>query len=254
LKEPIKPHCWESLIGVNKQHIRILPLSFYNFTCDAINNVVRAAGRGVQLQAADVFSLGISCIKLAAAAGSSPEAEDRLRAPYMLTLPYTLAEALQKQHASAAMTTAPAISSTSSSSSQRNDQRRAASPSANSSSGSGSRLLLAALIWARILCKLGQGFAIAGDVTAAAGQSSQPHAAADAAANAAAAEQQAVEDSEGGYTSSSWPAVLAVCDIGLCVLTEQLLPSLQLPGAPGCEEACSAAQQQLQQQCTQLRA
>jgi hypothetical protein len=28
LKQPIKPHCWERLIGVNKEHIRILPLSF----------------------------------------------------------------------------------------------------------------------------------------------------------------------------------------------------------------------------------
>jgi hypothetical protein len=197
-----------------------LPLGSYNFVCDAINNVVSAAERGVQLQAADVFSLGISCIKLAAAAASnSPAAEDRLRAPYMLTLSYRLAEAMQKQHATAASTAAPVNSSTSSSSSRREDQRRAANPSTTSSSSS-SGLLLAVLIWAHILCKLGQGFETAGSTTTAAEPSSQQHAAAGAAADAAAAEQQAVEDSKGGYTASAWPSVLTVCSIGLRELAE----------------------------------
>jgi hypothetical protein len=227
-----------------------LPLGSYNFVCDAINNAVGAAERGVQLQAADVFSLGISCIKLAAAAGNSPKAEDRLRAPYMLTLSYTLAEAIRKLHASAGSTAAPAISSTSSSSngSRREDQCGAANTSTTSSS---SGLSLAVLIWARILCKLGQGFETAGSMTPA--EPSSQHAAAGAAADAASAEQQAVEDSEAGYTSSAWPSVLTVCSIGLRALTEQLLPSLQLPGVPGSQEACSAAHQQLTQQCKQLQ-
>jgi hypothetical protein len=208
----------------------------------------------VQLQAADLYLLGISCIKLAAATSTSTEAADRKQAAWLLTWSWRLAEAIQKQHANAqsaaaaAVATAPVEGSTSSTK-RKSQQVSSASLTTNSSSSSGSGPVLAVLLLGRILHRLGQAFVSAGSNTPLAPSSKQ---AADSAADAPAAEQQSTEAS-GCDVASSWTQVLMVGAIGLRDLVEKLLPSLQLPGAPGSEEACSAARQQLQQQCAQLQ-
>jgi hypothetical protein len=232
-----------------------LPETSGSFLRDAVVNAVHAAESGVQVQAADLFSLGISCIKLAAAVGNLPKAADTDQAADMLLLTQELAEAIQKQHASASVQSAaaaviPAPAVAAGSSSSRRRKLRASSHADDSSSSShGSGPVLAALLWGRVLRRLGQGYVAAGS-SIASRQSSQQ--AAGSAADAPAAWQQGAEET-GGHATCSWAPHPLLGRIGLRVLTEQLLASLQVPGAPGSEGACSAAHQQLTQQCTQLR-
>jgi hypothetical protein len=105
-------------------------------------------------------------------------------------------------------------------------------------SSSSSTTGLALLVYARSLRALGMGLA----------------ALSTAAANGAAAQTVTEADKEGDASNAS--DVSLNCVMWLCCASlgaiRKLLPSLQLPGAPGAEEACSAARQQLQQQSGQL--
>jgi hypothetical protein len=240
-----------------------LPETSGSFLRDAVENVATAAERGVQLQAADLYSLGVSCTKLAAAAGNSPKAAYKDLAADMLSLTQKLAETIQQQHASktsssssAAAAAPPAVVAGSSSSSSRRKKPLASTASSitddsSSSSRHGSGPVLAALLWDRVLHRLGKGYVAAGSSIAIGQTSQQP---AGSGATVAPTALQRAADDNGGHATYSWAHILKLGAIGLRVLAEQLLPALQLPGVPGCEEACSAAQQQLAQQCKQLQA
>jgi hypothetical protein len=75
-----------------------------------------------------------------------------------------------------------------------------------------------------------------------------------AAGTAAAADNSDEQDSSvtSDTGDTSWETVRAACVSGVQAV-QQLLPAVQLPGAAGCEAACTAARQKLQQQCTQLQ-
>jgi hypothetical protein len=104
------------------------------------------------------------------------------------------------------------------------------------------------LLWARILVFAGQGCiataAAPAPAPAAVSGFSQAAAGTSAAAGGTAVQSRA-------DAACPWPFVRSACVAGLQAL-QQLLPAVQLPGAAGSEEACAAAHQQLQQQCTQL--
>jgi hypothetical protein len=212
-----------------------LPLGSFDIARDAMKNVTKAANAGAELPAADLFSLGMSCIKLAAAASESPEAIDRQQAGFLLLLPYGIADAMHKQAASAAASV-PAGSS--------NTSPHSANSKADSiSSSSGSEL--AALLCARTLHMVGQALVHAGSTNAPGPDRVQ---AAEGARHAV--EQRATAQE---LYPSTWAGSAAVCEGSLRMLEEQLLPAVQLPGAAGSKKMCAKALKQLQQQCTQLR-
>jgi hypothetical protein len=221
-----------------------LPYGSFNFTRDAMEIVTKAANADAELPAADLFSLGMSCIKLAAAASESPEAGDRRQAGFLLMLPFDIADAMHKQAASLAAAAA-ATPAGSSSSSQRSAQDSLADSSSSSSSSSSIGTELAALLWARTLRLVGQGLVAAG------GTNAQGQGDVETAEGVPPAEEQCTADQK--QFTFSWADSANVCTCGLRLRAEQLLPAVQLPGAAGGEKACAKALEQLQQQCTQLR-
>jgi hypothetical protein len=229
--------------GVSKGHC--LPVGSFNFTRDAIENAAKAARAGAELPAADLFSLGMSCIKLAAAASGSPEAGDRRQAGFLLMLPFDIADAVHKQAASVPAAAAAAATPADSSSSTSTSQLSAQDSRADSSSSSSIGTELAALLWARTMRLVGQGLVTAGTANAS-GQD-----AVQTAEGAQPAEDQCTSEQE--QFMFSWADAAFVCTCGLRVLAERLLPAVQLPGAAGGEKACVKACKQLQQQCTQLQ-
>jgi hypothetical protein len=111
--------------------------------------------------------------------------------------------------------------------------------------------VLAALLWARVLHVMGQGFVAAGSTTSAAAEHKSMQTAENVEHAQAAEEDQGAAASKG--CALTWTTAAQVCKIGLGVLAGELRPSVQLPGAAGCGKACAAAHQQLQQQCSQLQ-
>jgi hypothetical protein len=212
-----------------------LPLGTFTFA-EAVSNAVKAAKSGVQLQAVDMYSLGMSCIKLAAAASSLPDASDRLQAAILLTIPgvTSLTDAMQNQHASVAPPPAAAVPPCDGTGTR------------GSSSSDGP--VLAALLWARTLSMIGQGCIAMGSSTAAELDSKQLG---EDMEGGQAVEEQSDADSEDHAIQLI--TALQLCSIGLDALAKLLLPSVQLLGAPGSKKACAAAHQQLQQQCSQLQ-
>jgi hypothetical protein len=198
-----------------------LPVGSFAFTCATASNAAEAATAGAELPAVDLYSLGISCTKLAATASKSPEDGDRRQAGCLMTLILTVIIALLKQAASAAEAATPA----------------------GSSSSSSSETLLSVLLCARTLQLLGQGFVTAGSADVAGQDGVQTTKGVQSADGQCIAQHQGL--------TYSWTKAAAACNGHLEVVVK-LLPAVRLPGAAGSEQACVKARKQLQQQAKML--